>query len=61
MTLCVSKANACGTLNFCRALSSWTLANELFFSGRSDEFAIVGFICGVGVKVISRAKKGSVS
>jgi hypothetical protein len=39
ITLCVSKAKAWGTLNFCRALSLWTLEIVLYSSGRSDEFA----------------------
>jgi hypothetical protein len=58
--LWVSNANACGTLNFCRALSSWTLAIVVYFSGRSDEFADWLLTFGVEVKVTSRAKNGTV-
>jgi hypothetical protein len=54
--LCANKAYACGTLNLCFALSSWTLCVGFVVTGSSDESGVA--IEGVWVKVTSSARYG---
>jgi hypothetical protein len=54
--LCVNKAYACGTLNLCFALSSWTLCVGFVETGWSDGSGVA--IEGVCVKVTSIARYG---
>jgi hypothetical protein len=61
MILCERIAKAWGTLNFCRALLSWTFDVFVVFSGRSDEDALGDCVIGMCVNVISKARNGLLS